>query len=95
MTRRNKIANSFSPTIVCEGGAQLDCKPAMSKHQLKKERKQQQRRGRSKRSNHTNTELSSSKSGEPTIMEEDKKGINYSIIIIRKTILVLIIILCF
>lgn len=72
VTRRNKNANSMSPTIICEGGAQLDCKPAMSKHQLKKERKQQQRRGRSKRNNHASTDLSNSKS-EPTIMEEDKK----------------------
>lgn len=74
VTRRNKNANNgLSPTIVCEGGAQLDCKPTMSKHQLKKERKQQQRRGRGKRSNHTNTDLNGSKSGEPTIIEEDKK----------------------
>lgn len=73
VTRRNKNANSLSPTIACEGGAQVDCKPAMSKHQLKKERKQQQRRGRSKRSSHANTDVNGSKSGEPTILEEDKK----------------------
>lgn len=73
MTRRNKNTNSLSPAIVCEGGAQLDCKPAMSKHQMKKERKQQQRRGRCKRSSHANADLNGSKS-EPTILEEDKKG---------------------